>query len=89
MVQKTVFIVTFGILIGSSAAAQTVNLDVDDVTRSYVLVQPDELHDPITVVIAFHGGGGSASQFMPQSGLVELAEKEGFVVAFLTSTRLE
>jgi polyhydroxybutyrate depolymerase len=35
---------------------------------------------PLPVVLAFHGGGGNAGQFRGSNGLVQLGEREGFIV---------
>jgi polyhydroxybutyrate depolymerase len=35
---------------------------------------------PFAVVLAFHGGGGNASQFRNSNGLLDLSRREGFVL---------
>lgn len=49
--------------------------------RTYRLHVPDSVGDePVALVVALHGGGGSAEQFAGEDGLEALADEEGFVV---------
>lgn len=53
------------------------------VTRSYLLHVPDRLPPGRqALVLVFHGGGGNARNAERMSGMSELAEREGFVVAY-------
>ena len=49
--------------------------------RSYRLHVPESVGDePVALLVALHGGGGSADQFAGEDGLEALADEEGFVV---------
>ena len=49
--------------------------------RDYRLHVPESIGDePVALVVALHGGGGSAEQFAGENGLEDLADEEGFVV---------
>jgi polyhydroxybutyrate depolymerase len=52
--------------------------------RSYLLFVPSTINQmkPAPLVIALHGGLGSAAQFEGNSGLSEFAESNGFYVAY-------
>jgi polyhydroxybutyrate depolymerase len=39
-------------------------------------------HGPLPVLLAFHGGGGSAQGFQKSAGLDAVADREGFVVVY-------
>jgi polyhydroxybutyrate depolymerase len=54
------------------------------VTRRYFLYLPSTWHRgrPVPLVLVFHGGGGRASGIAPHTGFSQLAEREGFVVAY-------
>lgn len=56
-------------------------VETDDGERTYRLHVPDDVGDePVPLLVALHGGGGSASQFAGEDGLEALADEEGFVV---------
>jgi polyhydroxybutyrate depolymerase len=57
-------------------------------TRSYLVhVPPKYDHKkPTPVVLAFHGGGSNADQMVCFCGLNEKADKEGFIVVYLSGT---
>lgn len=50
--------------------------------RSYILYVPAEVQSPAPLVIALHGAGGVGAEMLAYSGLTELADSVGFVVAF-------
>jgi polyhydroxybutyrate depolymerase len=52
--------------------------------RTYSLYVPATLLDdhPVPLLVAFHGGGGSGSQFARASGFDAIADEEGFLVVF-------
>lgn len=57
-------------------------------TRTHVLVVP-EVYDglePLPLVLALHAGRGDAEQMIAVSGIVEAAERHGFLVAFPEGT---
>ncbi|RYF77438.1 MAG: phospholipase [Cytophagaceae bacterium] len=67
---------------------QSTNADTlrhDGQTRIYSVHVPPSYttqREPLALVIALHGGGGSGQQFEKQSGLSEKADKEGFIVVY-------
>lgn len=64
----------------------------DDMERSYILHVPASYtgDNAVPLVLDFHGGGGNANSEMSHSGFRELADNEGFIVAFPNGTgRLE
>ena len=64
-------------------------LDVDGVTREYRLFVPSQPPDgAMPLLVAVHGGSGRADSYPQQSQLEELAEDQGFVVAYPLSELL-
>lgn len=59
-----------------------VTLTVDDEERSVLVVVPDELTDPVSLVLVFHGFTGTSERVEEQSGFTDIALEEGFVVAY-------
>lgn len=58
-------------------------LQHDGLERRYLLFRPNRAGgQSLPLVLAFHGGGSNAEELVTQSGLVEAAEREGFVVVF-------
>jgi len=56
-------------------------VETDDGDRDYRIHVPASVGDePVPLLVALHGGGGSASQFAGENGLEALADEEGFVV---------
>ena len=64
-----------------SPGAYTFSLQHQGLERSYLVRVPPAASEghPLPVVLAFHGGGGNASQFSSSSGLDDLADREGFL----------
>jgi len=64
--------------------AETREIDVNGVKRSYILHLPSgyKKGSSLPLVIAFHGGGGNAQNMVRMSGFSEKADKENFVVAY-------
>ena len=60
------------------------SVDVDGVTRRYILFVPTGVdpQSPLPLVVAFHGGGGNPEAIIQGSGLNEKAQEEGFAVAY-------
>lgn len=54
----------------------------DGRTRTYRVVVPARLLDPPPLVVALHGGLGSGRQFEEQTGLDEIAAREGFIAVY-------
>ncbi len=62
---------------------QLKELVVDGMTRRYYLYQPDSATLPAPLVLAFHGGGGTAEGTDKcAGGLAKLADEKGFIVVF-------
>ena len=66
---------------------ETVVLTVDGRDREYLLYSPQQLYDTTEhrpLVLMLHGGGGTARQFLRETGdsIFALAERHGFYVAF-------
>ncbi len=59
-------------------------LEVGGTSRSYILHVPSSYtgSTPVPLVLDFHGLGGSGSQEASSSGYRQVADREGFVVAF-------
>ncbi|MFV2043149.1 MAG: PHB depolymerase family esterase [Anaerolineales bacterium] len=50
--------------------------------RSYYLVEPSQMTDPVPLVLSLHGGGGTGQQMCALAGgIQELADRERFLVA--------
>ncbi|NCU05445.1 MAG: phospholipase [Chitinophagaceae bacterium] len=66
----------------------TETIMVDGLSRKFVLNLPPAYYDAagFSLVIAMHGGGGSASQFESTSKLTEKANAAGFVVVYPEGT---
>ena len=65
-----------------STGTTVVDLTVAGEDRSYVVTRPAELEQPVPLVIVLHGGFGDADYARDNYGWDELAEREGFVVAY-------
>jgi len=63
-------------------------ITVDGILRSYTLNLPPGYYDSsdFSLVIALHGGGGSARQFEITSGLTDKANASGFIVVYPDGT---
>ena len=59
-------------------------ITVDQVQRSYTIHVPHDYDEKqsLPVVIMLHGGGGTANAAIEETGWVDKAEKEGFLVVF-------
>lgn len=66
----------------------TETITVDGLSRKYVLNLPPGYYDAagFSLVIAMHGGGGSASQFESTSKLTEKANAAGFIIVYPEGT---
>lgn len=72
----------------AAAGATLFKIQSDGISRWYRVHVPPQF-DPdegYAVVLAFHGGGGNAVQFMNQSGLNEAADRHDFVVVYPEGT---
>jgi polyhydroxybutyrate depolymerase len=70
----------FFMLAASSVSAGADTLTVDGVERTYLLDGAGDQAKPL--IIALHGGGGSAKRFRSSSGLKDAALSEGFTIAW-------
>ncbi|MCP9915872.1 alpha/beta hydrolase family esterase [Cyanobium sp. ATX 6F1] len=78
------------VLIGAGCLAQSVRgtltrtIKVGALSRTYYLHRPPGLpkNKSAALVLVFHGGGGTALQIERHSGFSELADREGFLVAY-------
>lgn len=69
------------------AGDHTVSLDHDGLSRRYVVHVPSRSGDgALAVVLALHGGGGSASQFKRDNGLDAVADRHGFLAVYPDGT---
>jgi polyhydroxybutyrate depolymerase len=69
------------------AATITEELQVGKLERSYNIYVPSvAAQKPVPLIMAFHGGGGSPERLEEQTGFTELAEREGFAVAYMNGT---
>lgn len=58
-------------------------MEVDGLERTYRLHVPEDLgEDPVPLMVALHGGGGSGEQYAGASGWDAEADQEGFVVVY-------
>ncbi len=70
---------------GAGKSPDDVNeeIKVGDATRSYLLHVPENLpHQPAPLVLVFHGGGGHASNMPRFTKFDNLADANGFIVAY-------
>ena len=73
----------------SKATEPGLPLDVNGVPREYRLFVPTQPPDgPMPLVVAIHGGSGRDTRYPEQMELEELAETQGFVVAYPLSELL-
>lgn len=76
------------VLVSLGAGDHDRSLVISGVTRTYIVHVPPRVSEgrPLPVVLAFHGGGGTASGFKAYAGLDALADREGFVVVYPNGT---
>ncbi|MGC3953693.1 MAG: PHB depolymerase family esterase [Propionicimonas sp.] len=68
-----------------SSAAQNLSYEfsLDGLDRSYAVhLPPGRTDEPRPVLLALHGGGGSAAQLASSSGLDQVADQRGFLVVY-------
>ncbi|MFZ5909654.1 MAG: alpha/beta hydrolase family esterase [Chloroflexota bacterium] len=72
----------------SQVTDPTLTLTVDGLERSYILHAPDSYDGrrPVPLVLDFHGGGGDATNQWRVSDFDQLADQEGFIVAYPNGT---
>ena len=72
-----------------AAEVRTRTLDMGDARRTYLLYTPEAPRAPAAgwpLVVALHGGGGTAEQMMSFSRFNAIAAREGFAVAYPQGT---
>jgi polyhydroxybutyrate depolymerase len=76
------------VLVSLGAGDHDRALVIGGVTRTYTVHIPPRVSEgrPLPVVLAFHGGGGTASGFKAYADLDALADREGFVVVYPDGT---
>jgi polyhydroxybutyrate depolymerase len=57
-------------------------LQVGGVTRYYYFHKPANATEPMPLVILYHGGGGNAGKIESQTGFAQVADRNGFAVAY-------
>lgn len=69
---------------GDASGFQHVTVDVGTRQRAYLLYVPAaaKARGPIPLVVALHGGGGKAENADSQTGWRQVAEREGFALAY-------
>lgn len=72
----------------TGANDQTYSLTHDGIERTYILHVPSsyEGQQPVALVLDFHGGGGNANTQMKTSKFSDLADQQGFIVAYPNGT---
>ena len=69
------------------ASGQNMTFPHDGINRQYRIFIPDSLPKNAPLVLVLHGYGGNNNDMMNNYGWMDLAEEEGFVVAFPNGTR--
>jgi polyhydroxybutyrate depolymerase len=71
-----------------AAGTSTGSVDVGGVARTYRLHVPEGLRsdEPVPLLVALHGGGGSGEQYSRSSQWDSVADAEGFVVVYPDGT---
>ncbi len=85
LVYTAILVMTFTALLHARQAERDSeeSIRVGDLTRNYLLYVPASVkNDPVPLVLVFHGGGGHAGNMPRFTGFDELADREGFVVAY-------
>jgi len=72
------------VLVSLGAGDHDRSLAFSGTTRTYIVHVPSRVSEgrPLPLVLAFHGGGGSAPGFKAYAGLDALASREGFIVVY-------
>ena len=69
---------------GDSPTDTVHSLTVDGLERTYILHVPPnyDKETPVPLVLALHGGGGSAEKMANLTGFNDVSDKEGFIVVY-------
>jgi polyhydroxybutyrate depolymerase len=57
-------------------------ITVDGLKRTYIAHIPSGVHEPLPLVIALHGGGGSSEKMANLTGFDALSDRDGFAVVY-------
>lgn len=70
--------------LSSDSTEYTGSLTVDGLVRTYLIHVPSSYNEtiPAPLVIALHGGGGSAQRMANLTGFNSLSDEEGFIVVY-------
>ena len=71
----------------AEGVVQTNTIQVGDLTRSYIVRAPDDLDEPVPLLIMFHGAGGDGSRAEAATGFTDLAEADDFIVVYPNGTQ--
>ena len=71
----------------SDTSAQNITFEHDGLNRQYRIHTPPETSPSSPLVIVLHGYGGNNNDMLNNYGWTQLANQEGFVVAFPNGTR--
>ncbi len=76
---------------GISSGDHRFQLSVDSLDREFLVHVPTLYSEeqPSTVVLMFHGGGGTAQGVMTETGWLEKADLEGFLAVFPEGSRAD
>ena len=82
MADMTVLLLALLLPAAADAGTQARRIEHGGLRRSYRLHVPPDLKKPAPLVVVLHGGGGRGRGMERMSGFSELADKEGFLVAY-------
>lgn len=73
----------FSTLTAEAVEPRRETVNIGGLTREYQVTVPSSYRQrqAVPLVILFHGGGGTSSAIVNQSGYADLAEREGFILA--------
>ncbi len=71
---------------GTEPGDPRIEVRVGERSRSFLFHRPPAAEGPLALVIAFHGGGGSAAGFQRTAGIDRVADRHGFAVAYPDGT---
>ena len=71
----------------AAGGLQSQSIEVGGMRRDFLVHVPDGLGAQAPMVLAFHGGGGGAEGFGTRTGLVEAADRLGFILVLPEGVR--
>ena len=75
------------LLPAAAASAQNITFQHDGIDRQYRIHIPNQLPKNAPLVLVLHGYGGNNNDMQNNYGWTQLADEEGFIVAFPNGTR--